>query len=100
MSSRKITLLSLIGILLIIYILQLTFDSKGKIKEVKPKTPITKIEIEQTGNNHLLLKKRKKSWILNHKTSCKYRYADYILASLEIIKIIDTVSKSYQMKMN
>ena len=59
MSSRKITLLSLIGILLIIYILQLTFDSKGKIKEVKPKTPITKIEIEQTGNNHLLLEKKR-----------------------------------------
>lgn len=94
MSSRKITLLSLIGILLIIYILQLTFDSKGKIKEVKPKTPITKIEIEQTDKNHLLLEKKKESWILNSKHPANTDIADYILASLDDIKIIDTVSKS------
>lgn len=94
MSSRKITLLSLIGILLTIYILQLTFDSKGKIKEVKPRTPITKIEIDQADKNHLFLEKQKENWILNSKHPANTDIADYILASLDDIKIIDTVSKS------
>lgn len=94
MSSRKITLLSLIGILLIVYILQITFDSKGKIKEVKPDTPITKIEIQTEGKENIILEKQNGDWILNSGHPANNDIADYILASLDDIKIIDTVSKT------
>lgn len=93
MSSRKITLLSLIGILLTIYILQLTFDTKGKIKEIKPKTPVSKIEIINSKEN-IILEKKNNDWIVNSVHPANTDIADYVLASLDDIKIIDTVSKS------
>lgn len=94
MSSRKITLLSLIGILLVIYILQLTFDSKGKIKEVKPKVAITKIEIKKADKKDLTLEKQDENWLVNSKHPANSEIADYILAAIDDIKIIDTVSKT------
>lgn len=92
MNTKKITLLSLIGLLTIIYILQLTFDSKGKIKEVKPKIPITKIEVINS-KNQFTLQKENDNWIVDS-LPANTEIAEYVLSSLDNIKIIDTVSKN------
>lgn len=93
MTKRKIILLSSIFILLIIYIHQIIFSSKGKIKEIAPKE-IPNIVLIQNSHEDIILKKDNGLWTVNNNIPSQTELSDYICKAATSIKIIDTVSKS------
>lgn len=93
MTIRKITLLSLIGILLTVHIFQICFSNKGSVKEITAKG-IPEIIILQNHNASFELCKKEGMWLLNNKHPAKGEFADYISKCLCEIKVIETVSKN------
>ncbi|MCR5614100.1 DUF4340 domain-containing protein [Treponema sp.] len=93
MQKRKSILLAVIAALSVVYIFQIIFSAKGKVKELKTKIPADKILISNTSGDIELIK-RYGAWYTQNGITVKADAAKYIDDTLSTIKILDTVSLS------
>lgn len=89
--TRKIILLSSIVVLLVIYIFQISFLGKSKVKTVYTKEEIDSVEITKNGGHILSLKKENEKWLVENFPAMENR-ANRIINSVNEIKILSTVS--------
>lgn len=89
--TRKIILLSSIAVLLVIYIFQISFLGKSKVKTVYTKEEIDSVEVTKNGEHILSLKKENEKWLMENFPAMENR-ANRIVNSVNEIKILSTVS--------
>ena len=89
--TRKIVLLSSIAVLLVIYILQISFLGRSKVKTVYTNEEIDSVEITKNGGHILSLKKENEKWLVENFPAMENR-ANRIVNSVNEIKILSTVS--------
>lgn len=89
--TRKIVLLSSIAVLLVIYILQISFLGRSKVKTVCTNEEIDSVEITKNNGHILSLKKENEKWLVENFPAMENR-ANRIVNSVNEIKILSTVS--------
>ncbi|MGN0729868.1 DUF4340 domain-containing protein [Treponema sp.] len=92
--TRKIILLSSIAFLLAVYIFQLAFLGKTKIKTVVFDGDIDAVEITKNGFHILSLKKENENWLADDLPAMENR-VNRIVNSINEIKILSTVSYDF-----
>src|SRR5574344_2385607 len=94
MTKRKTILLSAIGILLAVYIIQLAVASRATVGEIITKDSPDFVSIEH-GGNAVSMYKDGDNWLTSiNKYPVGEKNADGILNTIEKIKILDVVSHS------
>lgn len=92
MTRKKIVLLSCVFVLFVVYIFQLIFSDKGKIKELSTKEK-PNIVVIQNNTETIEIIKNENEWSLANKVPAKNDLAEYLSSACTNLKIIETVSK-------
>ena len=89
--TRKIVLLSSIAVLLVIYILQISFLGRSKVKTVYTNEEIDSVEITKNGGHSLSLEKENEKWLVENFPAMENQ-ANRTVNSVHEINILSTVS--------
>ena len=94
-AKTKTVLLSLIGLLLLIYILQLTLGSRSTVKTLKLSSEADSILIHKTGSEDILLSKEDDKWFVgNKKYAADQNKVQRLYEAVKEVKILNTAAAS------
>lgn len=90
--TRKIVLLSAVVVLLAVYILQLAFSGKNKVKVLTVEETIDMVMIDN-GGSKLVISKNGDSWFVGEeKLACQLNRANGIVNAINEIKVLGNVA--------